>query len=422
MVIAGNEGHAAGPRDIVLHRMDGKVVHITDQFSGYLALRYPMMLFPFADPNWMPGVPSTSGRRKNITQAEWYAGMLFERDNRFSPWHHAGPLFQEFTIDPFMCMNQPRLEYFRNHQTEIKAQLYQNVKKSIGDNTDASGTRIILPSSYIGSPRSMIQLYQDSMAIVGCFGRPSLFITMTASPAWREIKENLYRGQVSSDRPNLGVRDFNQKLKSLMSDLLEHDLLGKVAAHVLTVEFQKRGLPHAHIMSIMEPGSVLSTPEKIDAIVTAEVPDPVAEPVLHARVSNHMMHSLCNASTGCWEDGKCSKNFPKPYQDNTFLGDDSYPLYRRRPGGHTVTKSGRQLDNAWVIPYNKTLLLKYNCHINVEVPYGITATKYLFKYITKGGDRSEMKLTENDEIRKYINRRYLGPCEGLCPTLLEPGM
>ena len=34
--------------------------------------------------------------------------------------------------------------------------------------------------------------------------------------------------------------------------MLQKDILGKVKAHVYVVEFQKRGLPHAHFLLIME--------------------------------------------------------------------------------------------------------------------------------------------------------------------------
>ncbi|CAI5453818.1 unnamed protein product [Caenorhabditis angaria] len=44
------------------------------------------------------------------------------------------------------------------------------------------------------------------------FGEPDLFITMTCSPKWREIQENLSPGQVPPDRPDLIARVFNMKV------------------------------------------------------------------------------------------------------------------------------------------------------------------------------------------------------------------
>jgi len=38
------------------------------------------------------------------------------------------------------------------------------------------GKMVILPSSFIGSPRNMMQNYQDAMAIVSKLGKPDLLL------------------------------------------------------------------------------------------------------------------------------------------------------------------------------------------------------------------------------------------------------
>ena len=59
-------------------------------------------------------------------------------------------------------------------------------------------------------------------------------------------------------------------------------------------------------------------------------------------------------------------------------------------GGHTAEvwvsaiKQTVKLDNGWVVPYNPILLLKFQCHVNVEIVGSVGAVKYLYKYITKG--------------------------------------
>jgi len=55
----------------------------------------------------------------------------------------------------------------------------------------------------IGSPRNMLQNYQNSMTIVNKFGKPDLFITMTCNPKWHEFEKNLLHGQQASDRPDI---------------------------------------------------------------------------------------------------------------------------------------------------------------------------------------------------------------------------
>jgi hypothetical protein len=52
----------------------------------------------------------------------------------------------------------------------------------------------------------------------------------------------------------------------------------------LRIELQERGLPHMHLVVTLRHGP--STVEDIDNIVSAEIPDPLLEPDLHAAPSS----------------------------------------------------------------------------------------------------------------------------------------
>ena len=110
------------------------------------------------------------------------------------------------------------------------------------------GCIVILPSSFEGSQRNMYQKSQDAMKIVTKYGKPDIFLTITANPRWPDIQDNLLPHQSANDRPDIVSCVFNLKLKELLCDLLERDILGHVTAYVYTIEFQKRGLPHAHMV------------------------------------------------------------------------------------------------------------------------------------------------------------------------------
>jgi ATP-dependent DNA helicase PIF1 len=84
---------------------------------------------------------------------------------------------------------------------------------------------------------------------------------MTYNPNWDEITQNLYPGQSAQDRLDLVVRVFRAKTEELKNLLFKKHILGKVKAHVYVVEFQKRGLPHAHFLLIMEQRYKLTCPE-----------------------------------------------------------------------------------------------------------------------------------------------------------------
>ncbi|XP_022020342.1 uncharacterized protein LOC110920437 [Helianthus annuus] len=110
------------------------------------------------------------------------------------------------------------------------------------------GTRVILSSSFTGGSRYMWENYYDRMAICKWFGYPDFFITITCNPKWPEIKRFLKDKNINpEDRPDILCRLFKIMLDSMMKDLREKSLFGKASAVVYTIEFQKRGLPHAHI-------------------------------------------------------------------------------------------------------------------------------------------------------------------------------
>nr|GEY67310.1 ATP-dependent DNA helicase RRM3-like [Tanacetum cinerariifolium] len=122
----------------------------------------------------------------------------------------------------------------------------------------------------------------------------------------------------------------------------------------------------------------------------------------------------------CWQSKlpltvnyKCTKKFPKQFNDSTVIDDSGYAIYKRRNDGSTIKKSGTDLHNGYVVSFNPTLLRRYQAHINVEYCNQVGSIKYLFKYINKGPDRVSATTDgeEVDEIKDYLNCRYLSACE-----------
>ena len=167
--------------------------------------------------------------------------------------------------------------------------------------------------------------------------------------------------------------------------------------------------------------------EHIDKHISAEIPDPNEDPELYKLVSDFMMHGPCGVddpNQACMDDGICTKHFPKKFIENSSVDSEGYPVYKRRDNGNHVVKSGHKLHNGYVIPYNATLLKRYQCHINVEWCNQTGSIKYLFKYINKGPDRVSAQLYEPastedgqqnakpvDEIKAFYDCRYLSACE-----------
>ena len=304
---------------------------------------------------------------------------------------HSGRLFQHFLVDAFTCCELNDLNWLRQNQQTLRADLYSGVMDRLGEGYELNdiGSKVaILPSSHIGSPRYMKARKQDAMALVRELGKPTFFLTMTCNPDWPEFERDLPPGVSAAHRADLTARIFQLKLKELLRDLTERHVLGEIKAHTYVIEFQKRGLPHAHILIIADSDDALTEPN-VDAAVQAVIPVEAEDPVLYELVTKHMIHKNCkNKRDGDCKDenGNCTKFFPKPELDAPNLNHSSgYPQYRRPPFGEREKIHG-VWDNFWVVPYNTYLLKKYGCHLNVEACTSVKPVGYLYKYIFKGSD------------------------------------
>ena len=433
-VILPSDGTAPERRDIVLRpRTDQhSLTRIDDGHPAYSPLHY-VLLFPNGDHGWyrdlfhrpVPGTnPTQDWNPPRVTQTQYSAFRLHTRNNEYSTIHRGGRLFQQYIVDMWASADQTRLAFLRFNQGRLRASLYSGLQDwltsdDIGSANDL-GQRVVLPSSYIGGPRHQQQRYQDAMAIARFFKHIDLFITMTANPNWIEITRELYPGQTSYDRPNLVARVFKLKRDQLLDDIYNKQIFGRVLTYVYVIEFQKRGLSHMHLLVVLEHNSQLRTPAEIDSCISAQWPDPDNDPLLFDTIKSSMVHGPCgilNPSSPCMQDGRCTKRYPMAFQQNTTTTDDGYPSYARPNDGRTfpvtVTGVGNvNVDNQWIVPYNPYITRKFHCHMNVESVATFCTIKYCFKYLHKGPDRATLEY-ERDEIKQYIDGRYIGAPEGI---------
>ena len=62
---------------------------------------------------------------------------------------------------------------------------------------------------------------------------------------------------------------------------------------VYTVEYQKRGLPHAHILLFQHNNNKHPIAAEIDKIISAKIPDLNKEPLAYDAVKQYMVHGPC---------------------------------------------------------------------------------------------------------------------------------
>lgn len=217
----------------------------------------------------------------------------------------------------------------------------------------------------------------------------------------------------------------------MLKEITKDGIFGRVDAYIYVIEFQKRGLPHMHLLVHLADEDQIRQIEDIDKIVCAELPDPVVDPALYKTVKSSMVHGPCgeiNPYSPCMEDRECTKGYPKKFKLETKKNVDGYPIYRRRNNGNSFETRGIEVDNRWIVPYNPYLTKRYDAHINVEICSSIKSIKYLFKYVYKGHDCANVELKQDepnvlhwDEITTFLDARYVSVPEAMW-RLLEKRM
>ena len=93
---------------------------------------------------------------------------------------------------------------------------------------------------------------QDALTLTSRFHKPDLFITMMANPKWIEIQDHLPTGISPQSCPDIVDHVFHQKKKKLIKLIEKDQAFGKMRAYTYMIKFQKRGLPHCHLLVFLE--------------------------------------------------------------------------------------------------------------------------------------------------------------------------
>lgn len=238
-LVVGDLDESYNVRDIIVHSKKDGPQRINELHASYLPLQYPL-LFPYGEDGYRDDIPhrgvtlSRTSQHRRVSMREFFAFRMMIRANEQSVLLHADSLFQQFVVDAYTMLESQRLQWVKAHQRVLRVDLYQGLSEAVmrGETDPAStGKRVILPSSFTGGARYMIQNYQDAMAICRWAGYPDIFVTFTCNPSWPEITRHTERMRVKpSSRPDILARVFRLKLISLMRTIKDDKIFGNVRA------------------------------------------------------------------------------------------------------------------------------------------------------------------------------------------------
>ena len=272
------------PGDIVLRKREGGLQFVYDIHPAAQPLHFTL-LFPHGTKGYDEQTKHVKGdKAKRVTPREFFAFHLNMRCPGSDFIFRGRRLFQEYLCIAFTTIESQKLKFQRKNQKALRADTYKNVKDVVSERMPVTdkiyhddhnlklGKRIVLSKSFIGSPRWYNSQFQDGMAICREHHKPDFFITMTCNRHWPEIKRELRDMETAQDRPDIVARVFKQKKDQLIRDINFGKVLGKVPAFLWVIEFQKRGLPHMHMLVILCDDDRLSSSMDVENVISAELP------------------------------------------------------------------------------------------------------------------------------------------------------
>ncbi|XP_074323398.1 uncharacterized protein LOC141660318 [Apium graveolens] len=310
--IVSDDTDTGGFRDTVVNSKQEGLKRIYKIYPHFMQLQYPL-LFPWGTEGYQKRIPLISNKyskienldgedldpdstqRRHISLREYYYYKIMIRTSEGLTPHLTGRLWQKYVMD---------------HK---------------GDHDPMHvGKAVKLLASFTGSQRYMSQYFKDSFAICRVIGHPSLFLTMSCNSKWPEIQEmlKLLPNVYPVDAPN-------------------------IVSH-------KHGLPHVHMLIWPSPESIPNSIEKVDQLVSAEIPNKNSDPIAYEAVKNYMMHVPCDKdlyTSPCMVKGKFMRQFPKRFNGNTYFDDYGFSVYRRRDTGVVINKKGINLDNQYMLEH-----------------------------------------------------------------------
>jgi hypothetical protein len=103
---------------------------------------------------------------------------------------------------------------------------------------------------------------------------------------------------------------FKIKLKELINDIHKKHILERTIARIYVIEFQKCGLPQAHILIFFAKNYKPHTVKDLNRMINAELPNPKTNRLAHEMVARCMMHvhvELCFQMPHAWKKANAKK-------------------------------------------------------------------------------------------------------------------
>lgn len=186
-------GNHDSPRDVSsLQPRDGNLTRVYDTHRFCDALQYPLIFwagYHFQIPQ-VDAITRAPLINKKVSCIDFYAYHIMFRCINFNLLLRYRQLFHQFLVDMYVKVESERLRYLALNQQKLRSDSYIHLRDAVNNDANANpnnlGQMIILPSSFVNSPRYLHEYTQGAYAYVRAYGIPDLFLTFTCNSSWKE--------------------------------------------------------------------------------------------------------------------------------------------------------------------------------------------------------------------------------------------
>jgi hypothetical protein len=284
------------------------------------------------------------------------------------------------------------------------------------DRVKEYGMRTFIPSSLTDSNEYWRDVATKCFALSTQLGAPTFFLTFTMNPYWLEFQA-LKRGDAAYSDSAMAAIIFRLKLNGLMKFIESRRTLGKVLAFVWRIEYQKRGLPHAHVLfwTDYDTSSIPAVEKVVNVRLPKDSPFQADRNMtcdFRILIEHYQMHKH---SKRCWTaERSCRFGYPQPVEEQTVIRRYRYVMARDEAERN-------------VVPHNPAILAAFRCHHCLEVIHSDQCIGYVLKYCSKNSDDGQVSLdrvryegrsvSRAEKLEYFAASRISSACEcfaGIC--------
>ena len=196
-------------------------------------------------------------------------------------------------------------------------------------------------------------------------GNADLFLTLTADKRWKEVE-----GLPEDDIVAI-ARVFRERLKNFLDILVEEKVLQRSILQIsVSIEWQRRGTPHAHCLLWFHPSEKLISIQEIDELIRTRFTFDEVCPEVQDLCQCLMYHTCKVGRCKAHEGAACKRRFPA----------EAFEKSKMRSGFHVPARRPEDARNVSLEP---RLLALWSGHANLLCVGGATHLTYCTKYCVK---------------------------------------